>query len=99
MVRPGAWDYPDADVAVLQAHPDWAKYEGWGAVQLIEALEEVETSPSGDSLAALSVDDALLIVDNSSSLEDLERWKGEEKRKTLLNAIAKRIKQIQDGEM
>ena len=59
--------------------------------------EVVPESPATDSLNALSLKNALSLIEASFDVDQLQSWQGKEQRIRVLNAIAKRITAITEG--
>lgn len=88
----------EAQVAKLRSHPDFPKYENWGAIEIVGAksvvdLEEKPVSP----LSTMNVDQAEKTIENCHEVTQLEAWLVNESRVTVRRAINRRITEIKGG--
>ena len=61
------------------------------------AAEVISESPATDSLKGVDLKNALSLIEASFDVDQLQSWQGKEQRIRVLNAIAKRITAITEG--
>jgi hypothetical protein len=88
----------------IALHPDYKKYINWGAIEEIKENKEKEpTVDDPDSLAGYPVEEAEKLVKGVNDLEQLKKWQSNESRarnrKTVLNAIATQIADVEQGKL
>jgi hypothetical protein len=101
-LTPGVNHLSDADIAKLQAHPDFGAYQERKAlaVKETEPDKEVQTVPLSEvpkDLSAYNVGEADDIVDNTHDVDVLNRWLIGETRSTVRRNITQRKKAIESG--
>lgn len=89
---PGTRSYPEE----IRNHPDYARYVKVGAI--VEKTPE-DLKPAGvvATIADLSIDDALPIIERESNLKLLNSWRDNDARKGIKNAISRRIQEVENG--
>ena len=102
VLKPGSRNFlSDSQLAELQAHPDYARYQGWGAIEVISpelATPELPITDRGtaypSNLSGISVEKAEDIVNACDDLAVLRAWFDAETRKTLREILTRRIEEI-----
>lgn len=91
----------DKQMAIVQKHPDFDRYVELGAIEIIKGKEPPPEEP--DSLAGYSIAEAEKLIKETNDLEQLKRWQSNESRaknrKTVLNAIAVQIGDVEGGKL
>ena len=94
----------DFDEAVWDKIKDYNSVKNLLSLGALVVTQEVEVkaehvpeSPATDSLSALSLKNALSLIEASFDVDQLQSWQGKEQRIRVLNAIAKRITAITEG--
>lgn len=88
----------------------WDKIKDYNSVKTLLSLgalvvtqevevkaEHVPESPATDSLKGVDLKNALSLIEASFDVDQLQSWQGKEQRIRVLNAIAKRITAITEG--
>lgn len=99
MLRPGSnLNFSDQQVAKLRSHPDFSKYEQWGAIEIVEPKAEVDLEEKPKSLlSTMNVDNAIKTIEGCHDVGQLESWLVNEARVTIRRAINTRITEIKGG--
>jgi hypothetical protein len=100
ILKAGNNDLSEEEAEKLLNHPDFERYQTWGAIELIgETSEVIDPAANTEkvSLANYSVEDAEKIIEQTHDAELLAVWLVTETRKTLRQAINRRITTIKGG--
>lgn len=86
----------------LQKHPSYSKLINNQVIDIFESSETKEILPI-DSIVGLNVDDAIKLIRQTLDISLLKQWlekeSTEKARKTVVNAIALQIKDIEAGNL
>jgi len=97
----GANHLSDEQIANLNSSPDLARYIQWGAIEIVEPVEEIE-EPAGavnypPDLTGYNIDDAEVIIEETWDSSILTQWRARDTRKGIFSAIDSRLEQIAGG--
>ncbi|MEM9541762.1 MAG: hypothetical protein AAGA60_19985 [Cyanobacteria bacterium P01_E01_bin.42] len=90
-LNPGINEVPDE----IQAHPSYQKLIEQGAIIVLSLSPQ--TAQSFASLVKMSVKEAEPIIAKTSDRVLLNKWFGEDERKGILDAIEKRLEELNGG--
>lgn len=99
MLRPGSnLNLSDFQVGKLRSHPDFPKYQEWGAIEIVEPKTEIDLEEKPKSLlSTMNVDNAIKTIEGCHDIAQLEAWLVNEARVTIRRAINIRITEIRGG--
>lgn len=90
---PGNNSVSDENIAKLQEHLDFGRYQTLGALTIKDAVETVasDSTTAPDNLSHLNTDEAEDLIDETSNVELLQKWLKAETRKTTRADLDRRI--------
>ena len=100
-LTPGASQWAEDDLETLLNHPDFARYDAWGAVEILGETAEIVPSEETTGLADLSGmngDDAEKLIEATHDTDALKAWLEKETRRTVRQFIQRRLTAIAKGE-
>lgn len=87
----------DDDLSRLMDHPDFARYEAIGAIEIQGAAEAVPTTPGNEypaNLSTLKTEAAEDLINATDDLEVLRTWFDAETRKGVREILSRRMREI-----
>jgi hypothetical protein len=100
-LTPGASQWAEDDLETLLNHPDFARYDAWGAVEILgetaEIVEPKDTTGLAD-LSGMGQDDIEKLLELTHDVETLKAWLEKETRRPVRSLINRRLTAIAKGE-
>lgn len=101
ILTPGASQWAEDDLETLLNHPDFARYDAWGAVEILgetaEIVEPKDTTGLAD-LSGMGQDDIEKLLELTHDVETLKAWLEKETRRPVRSLINRRLTAIAKGE-
>jgi hypothetical protein len=95
--KTGSTEITDPEYISIASNTEFQKAIAQGSIVVKEAGETIETLAAAN-LGSMTATEAVEIVDQTFEVSTLEAYLTGENRKTVRNAIAARIKAIEEGE-
>jgi hypothetical protein len=96
-LKNGANEITEKQEKALNAHPDFAKYLGWGAIQLIKSENAIASAENPESLLDYSLEDQKQIIAFCVDPELLAKWRDETRNQKVKSIIQLRIAAVNEG--
>jgi hypothetical protein len=98
-LRPGTNLVSEAELTTLETHPDFSRYLGWGAVEVVaEPQMTIDlAAPQATDITNFSIETVEPVIEETPDLPTLEAWLDKETRKPVRQLLQRRITALKKG--